>query len=324
MPDRSLSSTGTAEAADPPSGGGEARQRAALDRKGGPGHTMLVAVLLAVPVVKIAFTVGGAGPARTVLSTLGVKSLPEVLVGMVLDSPWLGCVLGVVTSRAVFAFFAARGVVPHGRDPLALARAAAMLMINPVAVGVLAACLYGWTWGLATGLVSAGLRQGLIIEYRTGRRHRHRHESDHGGEHGGEHDRPHELSHAGDRGHEPQPPPHPAAGAPSAWQRAAGASSAGHRAARRFAAVEQAIAAALVLVALPAAGLASALDGRSWAPVVQCTLDVPHSAARAPIIEFTRDGTGAVGWDAGAHEVLNGHSCTEAKSQEVRPAWWNG
>lgn len=314
MPDRPLSSTGTTDAAGPPSGaahaasgasgggtsgGGEARQRAALDRKGGPGHTMLVAVLLAVPVVKIAFTVGGAEPARTVLSTLGVKSLPEVLVGMVLDSPWLGCVLGVVSSRALFAFFAARGAVPHGRDRLALARAAAMLMINPVAVGVLAACLYGWTWGLATGLVSAGLRQGLIIEYRTGRRHPHRHESDR------EHDR--------DRRHESHPSPHPAAGPPSTR----------HRAARRFAAVEQWIAAALVLGALPAAGLASALDGRSWAPVVDCTIDVPNSAARVPIIEFTRDGSGVVGWGVDAHEVLNGHSCTEARSQEVRPAWWN-
>ena len=316
MPDRPYSSTGTADHTDPPSGaaagavtatpassdsgprsgdgsgdGGEGRPRAALDRKGGPGHTMLVAVLLAVPVVKIAFTVGGAGPARAVLTSLGVKGLPAVLVAMVLDSPWLGCVLGVVVSRALLAFFAARGVVPHSRDRRALARATAMLLINPVAVGVLAACLYGWTWGLATGLVSAGLRQGLIIEYRTGRRHRHRHESGHADEN--------------DHGRSWSP-------------------SSRHRAARRFAAVEQALAAALVIGVLPAVGLASALDGHSWAPLLDCTLDVPHSSARAPMIEFTRDGTGVVGWDVDAHEVLNGHSCTQAPSQEVRPAWWNG
>lgn len=34
------------------------------DRKGGPGHTVLLAVALAIPAVKVAYTLGGAGAPR--------------------------------------------------------------------------------------------------------------------------------------------------------------------------------------------------------------------------------------------------------------------
>lgn len=272
-------------------------RRTALDRKGGVGHTTLVAVLLAVPVVKIAYTVGDAERARTVLLVLGVRSLPEVLVGMVLDSPWLGFVLAVVASRVVFAFFAARGAVPRGRlGARVLAETIAVSLVNPIALGVLAACLYGWPWALATGLVAAALRQGVVIEYRTGRRHRHGHPHEH------EHEREREREAAG-----------------------AAATHAPLLTARRFAAVEQWLAGALVVAVLPFAALAEALDGRSWAPVVVCTIDLPGSPARAGrLIELTRDGTGVVGWDPAEHEVLNGDDCTDAGSRTVRPAWWNG
>ncbi|MGC5532745.1 hypothetical protein [Streptomyces sp. SR-10] len=36
------------------------------DRKGGPGHTVLLAVALAMPVTKVAYTVGGGAAARDV------------------------------------------------------------------------------------------------------------------------------------------------------------------------------------------------------------------------------------------------------------------
>ncbi|RKE23275.1 hypothetical protein [Streptomyces sp. TLI_171] len=144
---------------------------AEVDRKGGPGHTVLLALLAAVPLVKIAWTVGGGSHAREVVTTMGVPNLGEVLVGMVTTRPLLGSVVAVVTSRVVFAVFAARGAVPRGRSAGAVARTVALTLVNPLAMGVLCWVFYGPWWGLAVTLASLALRQGLVREYRAGRRH---------------------------------------------------------------------------------------------------------------------------------------------------------
>ncbi|MFJ5231281.1 hypothetical protein ACIQBJ_15455 [Kitasatospora sp. NPDC088391] len=155
----------------------EQGRRAELDRKGGPGHTVLLALVAAVPLVKIAWTVGGGSHTREVVTTLGVPDLGEVLVGMVTTTPLLGCLAAVVTSRVVFALFAARGAVPRGRSAGAVARTVALLLVNPIAMGVLCLVFYGPWWGLAVVLVALGLRQGIVYEYRAGRRRHHHREA---------------------------------------------------------------------------------------------------------------------------------------------------
>ncbi|GAA2119794.1 hypothetical protein GCM10009759_68120 [Kitasatospora saccharophila] len=144
--------------------------RTESDRKGGPGHTVLLALLAAVPLVKVAWTVGGGAHTREVVSTMGVPNLGEVLVGMVTTRPLLGSLVAVVTSRVVFALFAARGAVPRGHSAGALARTVALTLVNPLAMGVLCWVFYGFRWGLAVALVALALRNGLVQEYRAGRR----------------------------------------------------------------------------------------------------------------------------------------------------------
>ncbi|QES09569.1 hypothetical protein DEJ44_30675 [Streptomyces venezuelae] len=173
-------------AADGPSGPGEGRsgpgedQVRAADRKGGPGHTVLLALAVAVPVTKVAYTVGGGDAVRDVFVGMDVGNWPDVLIGMVITDPLLGSVLAVVVSRVVFALFAARGAVPMGGGLGGALRRAALTVVNPFAVGVVDACLFGPWWGLGTGLVAYGLRQGVAVEYRTGRRRSHHHRSHEG------------------------------------------------------------------------------------------------------------------------------------------------
>ncbi|MBT2880609.1 hypothetical protein HET66_22385, partial [Streptomyces sp. McG6] len=140
------------------------------DRKGGPGHTVLLALALAIPAVKVAYTLGGGGAATDALMGMGPGNWWDVLLGMVLTTPLLACVLGVVASRVVFALFAARGAVPRGDDPAARLRRAGLTVLNPVATGVVVACFIGPWWGLGTAVAAYLLRRGVVIEYRTGRR----------------------------------------------------------------------------------------------------------------------------------------------------------
>ncbi|KLJ05114.1 hypothetical protein [Streptomyces sp. KE1] len=146
------------------------------DRKGGPGHTVLLAVALAIPAVKVAYTLGGGGAATDALMGMGPGNWWDVLLGMVLTTPLLGCVLGVVASRVVFALFAARGAVPRGEDRAARLRRAGLTVLNPVATGVVVACFIGPWWGLGTAVAAYLLRRGVVIEYRTGRRGRRHHD----------------------------------------------------------------------------------------------------------------------------------------------------
>ncbi|ESU51409.1 hypothetical protein K7395_00150 [Streptomyces filamentosus] len=162
---------------DGSAGADEEEADQSADRKGGPGHTVLLAVALAVPVTKVAYTVGGGAAARDVFIGMEPANWPDVLIGMVLTDPLLASVLAVVVSRVVFALFAARGAVPAGGGvPRALQRAA-LTLVNPVATGVVVACFFGPWWGLGTGLTAYALRKGVVVEYRTGRRrprgHRH-------------------------------------------------------------------------------------------------------------------------------------------------------
>ncbi|WP_380790410.1 hypothetical protein ACFE3N_06780 [Streptomyces albidoflavus] len=139
------------------------------DREGGPGHTVLLALALAIPAVKVAYTLGGGGAATDALMGMGPGNWWDVLLGMVLTTPLPGCVLGVVASRVVFALFAARGAVPRGNHPAARLRRAGLTVLNPVATGVVA-CFIGPWWGLGTAVAAYLLRRGVVIEYRTGRR----------------------------------------------------------------------------------------------------------------------------------------------------------
>lgn len=141
-------------------------QEQSLDRKGGPGHTLLMALALAIPTVKVAYTVGGGEPARDVFVGMELGNWPDVLIGMLLTEPALGSVFGVVVSRVVFALFAARGSVPKGSGVARAARRVALTLVNPVAVGIIAACFYGPWWGLGTGVVAYALRLGVVSGHR--------------------------------------------------------------------------------------------------------------------------------------------------------------
>ncbi|MGW0642707.1 MULTISPECIES: hypothetical protein [Streptomyces] len=269
------------------------------DLKGGPGHTILLALLLAVPVVKVAYTVGGGGSARDVFVGMEPANWPDVLIGMVLTDPLLASVLAVVVSRVVFALFAARGAIPRGGGLLRALRRTALTLVNPVAMGVVDACFFGPWWGLGTGLAAYVLRKGVVVEYLTGRRRPHGHGAKSGahpvaagGPHPGPAGGPHHDGH--------RPPP---------WL-------------RRAAAFEQWVALGLTAVALPVLAFVSALDGRAWTSIVRCEVTDGARAERDRLIELSRKGNGVVGWNLDAHEISNGQGCTGEESLYVREPWW--
>lgn len=267
-------------------------QAGALDRKGGPGHTVLMALALAVPVVKVAYTVGGGAAVREVLVGMEPANWPDVLIGMLLTDPLLATVLGVVVSRVVFALFAARGAVPVGGGLAGVARRAALTVVNPVAVGVIVACLFGFWWGLGTGFVAYLLRKGVVVEYRTGRRHRR-----------------------GGGGAEPSDDGDGPGGAadyrPPRWL-------------RRAAAVEQWVALALTVLVLPVLAFVSALDGQAWTPIVRCRVTNGTVTGSDRLIELSRKGSGVVGWNLDSEQISNGLGCTRVESLYVREPWWRG
>ncbi|MEU0398839.1 hypothetical protein ABZ318_01045 [Streptomyces sp. NPDC006197] len=270
------------EAASPGPGRQEIRE---ADRKGGPGHTVLVALALAVPVTKLAYTVGGGDAVRDVLVGMEPANWPDVLVGMVITDPLLGSVLAVVVSRVVFALFAARGAVPLGGGTARAVRRAALTLVNPIAVGIIDACFFGPWWGLATGLAAFALRQGVVVEYRTGRRRpHHRHEQDRAG--------------YVDPGYRP----------PSWLRRAAG--------------VEQWVALSLTVVVLPFLAFVSALDGQAWTSVVECRVTEGARTGSSRLIELSREGDGVVGWNLDSGQISNGLGCTSEESRYVREPWW--
>ena len=140
----------------------------AEDRRGGPGRTVLVAVALALPALKVAWTVGGGHAAWEVLLVLQPTNWPDIPIGMMLTNPLLAAVFAVVLSRVVLAWFASRGAVPEERSMTATARLVALSLATPLAIGTLMAVFYGAWWGLGTGLVLLALRYGVLAAYRKG------------------------------------------------------------------------------------------------------------------------------------------------------------
>ncbi|MFJ6662160.1 hypothetical protein ACIQNG_38320 [Streptomyces sp. NPDC091377] len=132
-------------------------------------HTVLMAVLLAVPVLKLAWTLGGGDAARDTLVAMGPGNWVDVPIGLFLTEPLLATVLVVVVSRTTYAYFAARGGAARHQDTRTSATAATATVV-PAALGVVVGAFNGLAWGLAAGLLSYVLRVGVMVEYGTGRR----------------------------------------------------------------------------------------------------------------------------------------------------------
>ncbi|MEU6676563.1 hypothetical protein [Streptomyces sp. NPDC046925] len=133
------------------------------------GHVMLLAVVLTVPVLKLAWTLGGGNAARDALIAMGPGNWPDVLIGMFLNEPLLATVLAVVVSRATYAYFAAKGgALRHQGVPLPVTAAAAAVV--PVGLAVVIGAFNGLAWGLFTGVIAYLLRVAVVIDYTTGRR----------------------------------------------------------------------------------------------------------------------------------------------------------
>ncbi|PZT73385.1 MULTISPECIES: hypothetical protein [unclassified Streptomyces] len=260
------------------------------DRRGGPGHTVLVAVALAVPVTKVAYTVGGGAAARDVFVGMEPANWPDVLIGMVLTDPLLASVLAVVVSRVVFALFAARGAIPVQGGFLRALQRVALTAVSPAAMGVVVAGFFGPWWGLGTALAAYALRKGVVVEYRTGRRHPHAHP--------GHRRTPASGSHREARRYRPSP------------------------ALRRAAALEQWAALVLTTVVLPVLFFVAALDGRAWTSIVRCQVTAGTQTASYRLIELSRKGNGIVGWNLDTDEITNGDACTGEESLYVREPWW--
>lgn len=246
------------------------------DLKGGPGHTVVVAVAFALPVMKAAYLIGGPEHVWQFFATVGADHVLAILGTTVLDSAWLAAAAAVVLSRMVYAAGAARGAVGRTTGASGVLRTVALTAVNPITMGVLMALFFGTWWGVATGAAAFVMRQGIVAEYRTGRR-------------------------------------------------GSGASADGNGAPwlRRFAAAEHVVAALLAIVVLPLLAVAATLDGRSWAPVLECTVDTGGGPHRARVIELEREASGVVGWDLAAAEVANGVACGEGGSRQIRTPWWD-
>ncbi|MFF8713170.1 hypothetical protein ACF07T_17325 [Streptomyces sp. NPDC015184] len=141
------------------------------DLHGGPGHLVLLAVVFAVPVLKLAWTLGSGGAASEALVAMEPANWPNVLIGMLLNNALLTTVLSVVVSRITYAYFAARSSA-RVRSDASLLRPLLSAAVVPVTFTLVVGAFHGLWWGVATGLASYALRLGVIAEYRTGRRER--------------------------------------------------------------------------------------------------------------------------------------------------------
>jgi hypothetical protein len=209
---------------------------------------------------QLAWTVGSGYTTWEVLTGVEFAWL-NVVIGMVLTSPWLGVTSAVVFSRLVLEYFASRGALPlHRVGVAARARTVALAVVNPLTMGVLTAVFFGPIWGAGTAIACLAVRQGVIAAHRTEK--------------------------------------------------------------HRLSAAELWAALALTVVVLPTVAFATALDGRAWAPVLDCTVDRGHGPKRTRLIELSRKGPGVVGWNLEAEEVSNGTKCITEKSLVVRKPWW--
>ncbi|MFF2654604.1 hypothetical protein [Streptomyces sp. NPDC058045] len=137
----------------------------ASDSKGGPARTVLLAVVLCVPALKVLWTLGGSDHAREALLTMEAANWPGILVGMLLTEPLLTSVLAVLVSRTVSAWLAARHAAAEPERRLPLWKAALIGLVTTLAFALLVATVHNWAWGLATWLVAYLLRLGIVATY---------------------------------------------------------------------------------------------------------------------------------------------------------------
>ncbi|MBD0689088.1 hypothetical protein BG452_05715 [Streptomyces sp. CBMA123] len=130
---------------------------------------MAPAVVFAIPVLKLAWTLGGGDAARDALSAMGPTNWVDVVIGMFLAEPVLATVLAAVTAQVTYAISAARGGAARHRGR-ALAETAARAAILPGALGVVVGAFNGVWWGAVAGVLGYVLRLGVVAEYRTGGR----------------------------------------------------------------------------------------------------------------------------------------------------------
>ncbi|MFE9426501.1 hypothetical protein ACFYNO_26465 [Kitasatospora sp. NPDC006697] len=137
--------------------------------KSSAAHVMTSAVLFAVPVLKLAWTLGGGDAARDALLAMGPANWADVVIGMFFAEPVLALVLAVVASHFSYAYRAAHGGAARHWDR-AMTETAARAAILPAALGVVVGAFNGLWWGVGSALAGYLLRLGVIAEYRTGGR----------------------------------------------------------------------------------------------------------------------------------------------------------
>ncbi|MFI6157112.1 hypothetical protein ACIBCA_31025 [Kitasatospora sp. NPDC051170] len=132
-------------------------------------HLMTSAVVFTIPVLKLAWTLGGGDAARDALLAMGPANWLDVVIGMFFAEPVLAAVLAAVACHFTYAYQAAHGGAARHRDR-SRAATAATAAILPVAVAVVVGAFNGLGWGVATGLLGYAMRLGVVMEYRTGGR----------------------------------------------------------------------------------------------------------------------------------------------------------
>ncbi|GAA1937728.1 hypothetical protein [Kitasatospora viridis] len=132
-------------------------------------HLVTPAVVFTIPVLKLAWTLGGGDAARDALLAMGPANWVDVVIGMFFAEPVLAAVLAAVTCHFGYAYRAAHGSAARHQGR-ALAETAARAAILPVALGVVVGAFNGVWWGVAAGLLGYAMRLGVIAEYRTGAR----------------------------------------------------------------------------------------------------------------------------------------------------------
>ncbi|MFI2609279.1 hypothetical protein [Kitasatospora sp. NPDC018619] len=141
--------------------GGAARVSAA--------HVMAPAVVFAIPVLKLAWTLGGGDAARDALLAMGPANWVDVVIGMFFAEPVMAVVLAAVLAHVGYAYRAAHGGAARHQGR-ALVETAARAAIVPGALGVVVGAFNGLWWGVAAGVLGYLLRLGVVAEYRTGAR----------------------------------------------------------------------------------------------------------------------------------------------------------
>ncbi|MGI5205743.1 hypothetical protein ACQEU6_29705 [Spirillospora sp. CA-108201] len=145
-------------------------QETRSDPRGSATHVMVLSVLLAVPVLKLARTLGSGDAARDVVDVTGPANLLDIVTGTFLNEPLLVTVLAVVASRATYLYYARRGgaAARQGTPPAGSAASAA---IAPAGLAAAIGAAYGLWRGVACGVLGYLMRLGVVVEFATGRRH---------------------------------------------------------------------------------------------------------------------------------------------------------